>query len=226
MVEIPTWKELLLNLVAKEEIDPWNIDIEPLSEAFITEVKNMNHIDFHMPANLILASSILLKFKSEGLKFEAEQEIEEFYDDTPFESAELELTSRVPPSRPVTLNELVGAMEQAFKQEEFRAVKMASKRAEQKEIKPRKVMEVGKYDIEKEQLRTQEIIASNHDDQKLIMFSYLQQIKKDESPVYTLLPLLYIYQKGIIDMQQDVMFNDIIIRWVGQTQQIMATNKR
>lgn len=219
MVEYPTWKEMLLNLVAKEELDPWDIDISALADSFIQEIKRMRKIDFHIPANLILAASILLRFKSEGLKFETEVQPEEdvyIEDEGPVEVTMLELHKRIPPKRPVTLNELLDAMEKAFKQEEARAAKLAEKRAKERRKHLRKmVIEVSKYDIEKEIMNVISLIKENRDSENLITFSTLVSLKKDESPVYTLLPLLYIYQKGMIDLSQDNMFDEILIRWLG-----------
>ena len=77
------------------------------------------------------------------------------------------------------------------------------------------VIEVSKYDIEKEIMNVVSLIKENRDSENLITFSTLVSLKKDESPVYTLLPLLYIYQKGMIDLSQDNMFDEILIRWLG-----------
>ncbi|MCC7570070.1 segregation/condensation protein A [Candidatus Micrarchaeota archaeon] len=220
MVEYPSWKEMLLDLVTKQELNPWDIDINALSESFVEEIKKMQRIDFHMPANLILAASILLRFKSYRLEFEpdiiAEDEVY-IEDDGPVEVTMLELHKRLPRKRPVTLNELLVAMDQVFKKEEERAVILAERRAREASKKPYKkmVVQVSKYDIEKEQERTLELIKQNVDDKKLITFSHLKELRKDDSAVYTLLPLLYIYQKGMIDIKQKTMFNEIIIQHTG-----------
>jgi len=221
MVECPTWKEMLIDLVAKEQFNPWDIDISSLSKSFIKEIRQMKKVDFHIPANLILAASILLRFKSEGLRFETNVEPdEEVYieENGPVEITMLELQKRIPPKRPVTLDELMNAMEKVFRQEEKRAVKLAEKRANQNIGRPSRkfIVEVSGYDIEKEQDRTINLIKQNCDHEKLIDFTNLYLLRKDSSPVHTLLPLLYIFQKGAIDMVQDIMFNEIIIRWIGE----------
>ncbi|MCD6227165.1 segregation/condensation protein A [Candidatus Micrarchaeota archaeon] len=220
IVEYPTWKEMLLDLVAKEELNPWDIDIQSLSDSFIREIKKIRLTDFHIPANLILAASILLRFKSEGLKFEQDVEPdEEVYmeDDGPVEVTMLELHKRIPPKRPVTLNELMTAMEQVFDRERKRALKLAERRAKERKGGTKKVViEVSGYDIESEQDKVIKLIKDNYDNEKMITFSYLSKLRNDESPVYTLIPLLYVYQKGKIDLKQDNMFNEILIRWMGE----------
>ena len=68
MVSKPTWKEILLDLISTNSIDPWNIDLVTLADAFIKRVREMERMDFMMQANVILAASILLKYKSNYLR--------------------------------------------------------------------------------------------------------------------------------------------------------------
>jgi hypothetical protein len=64
----PSWKQLLIELVITEKVDPWDVDIVKVSDGFFRMVKQMEKVDFHIPANIILASAILLKYKSNALR--------------------------------------------------------------------------------------------------------------------------------------------------------------
>ena len=69
IVAKPSWKQVLIELVMTERLDPWNIDIVVVADSFFNYVKKMEKFDFHIPANIILASAILLKYKSNAIRF-------------------------------------------------------------------------------------------------------------------------------------------------------------
>lgn len=122
MVSKPTWKDILLELMASNSIDPWDIDLISLSDAFIRKVREMEKMDFVIEANIILAASILLKYKSNYLKMLSYQsDLQEFMQETPPASLEgeaipeLTLSSRIPPRRQITLEDLMGEMERIIK---------------------------------------------------------------------------------------------------------------
>ena len=75
LVKQPTWKEMLLDLVVKEQLDPWNIDIGLIAEKYVKHIREMQTLDLHIPANLILAASILLRFKSDAVRLEEEEQV-------------------------------------------------------------------------------------------------------------------------------------------------------
>ena len=64
LIDVPEWKSILLDLVSSEKMDPWNIDIVELSEKYLQKINSMELMDLRVPANAILASSILLRAKS------------------------------------------------------------------------------------------------------------------------------------------------------------------
>ncbi len=66
--------DIIIKLVMKGEIDPWNIDISILAEKYLEEVKNIYIPDFITASKVIIAASLLLKLKAESLKIEEENE--------------------------------------------------------------------------------------------------------------------------------------------------------
>ncbi|MCS7109693.1 MAG: segregation/condensation protein A, partial [Candidatus Micrarchaeota archaeon] len=77
LVYKPTWREILIEIVDSNNLDPWNIDIAIVTNSYIEKIKNMKIEDLHIPANVILAASILLRFKAQAFVFEEPEPIEE-----------------------------------------------------------------------------------------------------------------------------------------------------
>ena len=69
--------DIILKLVLKGEIDPWNIDITVLAEKYLEEVKKMYIPDFQTVSKVLIVAALLLKMKAESLKIEDEEENED-----------------------------------------------------------------------------------------------------------------------------------------------------
>ena len=128
LVAQPTWREMLLDLVVSEKLDPWNIDLVDIASRYLERVRKLQKLDLRVPANLILAASILLRFKSDALRFEEEEQVVEqqtFIDEAqaPVEIPMLSLRTRIPRKRKVTLNELMSALEEVFEEQRKRQEK-------------------------------------------------------------------------------------------------------
>ena len=81
--------ELLINLVISEQMDPWDIDIVKITERFLREINRMRELNLKFGGKFLLATSFLLRLKSESLLEEKEED-----EELPFES-ENEVTSLV-----------------------------------------------------------------------------------------------------------------------------------
>ena len=105
LVNEATWKDLLIELVHKNMLDPWNIDIIDIVDKYVNAVKAMKVLDLRVPANIILAASILLRMKSEMLSInepEEEEATEEVVHREVLEPESLTFRLRIPPKRRVT----------------------------------------------------------------------------------------------------------------------------
>ena len=76
LVELPEWKSILLDLVKKERMDPWNIDLVDLTQKYLDRVRKMQENNLYVPANALLACAILLNMKADVLR-QYYQELEE-----------------------------------------------------------------------------------------------------------------------------------------------------
>lgn len=212
MVSKPTWKDILLELVSSNHVDPWNIDLVDLSDAFISKVREMERMDFVIQANVILAASILLKYKSDYLKFLSYQsDLAEFpaaeEEREPVEEVpQLTLSARIPPRRQITAEELITEMEKIIKYENVERVRIP-----RGSIVETVDLELNEHDIESDLGRVLEKIKQNTDDQGWSLFSMLTKEGDIREKVYTLLCLLYMVQNGSIDIRQDEIFGEIFI---------------
>ena len=64
LVDQPAWKTILIDLVKSEKMNPWEIDLVDLANKYYQKILAMEKTDLKLPANAILASAILLKFKA------------------------------------------------------------------------------------------------------------------------------------------------------------------
>lgn len=119
VVQEPTWKELLIDLVASRKMDPWDVDVTGVADGYLQMVRHMQALDLRVPANVILACALLLKFKAESLKLEEEPVVEEYCGERTLIDEEIpELVYRPEQARQrkLTLDELVHAVEQVMKE--------------------------------------------------------------------------------------------------------------
>ncbi|MCX8197871.1 MAG: segregation/condensation protein A [Candidatus Micrarchaeota archaeon] len=213
IVEFPTWREMLLDLVASRQLDPWNIDIVEIASGYIERIRNMEMLDLRVPANLILAAAILIRFKSEALKFEEEQQVpvEETY--VPEEGGEpevipmLELKTRIPPKRMVTLDELLLAMEKVFEEQKKR-----EERASRVEIPAVINIQLPEFDIEEKMKEIHQRLLEARDSEGLATFSSILRSYDAEEVISTLLPLLHLAQARKVSIFQEEFFGEIFIR--------------
>lgn len=212
MVSKPTWKDILLELIASNSLDPWNIDLVLLADGFIRKVKDMERMDFVLQANVILAASILLKYKSDYLKALSYQSgLGEFPQDAPEEPEpealpHLVLSSRIPPKRQITLDELVSEMERIIRYDEVERIRIP-----RGAITETIDLELAEHDIERDMEGLLGRIRGNTDESGWSLFSRLVDGCDMRGTVYTLLCVLHLVQLGSLDLRQDKMFGEIFL---------------
>ncbi len=224
MVRKPTWKEVLLDLIASNRIDPWNIDIVTLADAFLKKVKEMEKVDFFMHANVILAASILLRYKSEYLRsLSVQSDMTDFipeadaFPEGPEEIPILTLSARIPPRRPVTLEELMQEMEKIIKYDDPDRMLVKVPRGGISEIVD---FEVSEHDVDKDIVVLKTQLDMLRDPDGWSLFSRLTAEQNTQALVYTLLCLLHMAQMNKIDLRQDEMFGEIFIKTIEKMEKV------
>lgn len=214
LVLMPTWREVLLDLVKTEQFDPWNIDIEAITVAYVERVKKMRSMDLHVPSNIILAAAILLRLKSELLQLETEEQVAEsavFVEGAPAEPVEvsmLQLRVRVPPRRAITLTDVINALEEVIALEKRREERARERLPSVMEL------EIPTYNIEKEMQEMLEKAKGLADSEGWLTFSQLipDKGRNPRSIVSTLLPVLHLVQEGDFHVAQEKIFGEIFIK--------------
>ncbi len=204
MVSKPTWKSILLNLIETNSIDPWDINIVELADAFVEKIKDYD-LDMLSYSNIILAAAILLKHKSRYLEsIYMQPEPLEYGDEPlqyePLDVPELSFVERVAPKKPITLSELVQEVERVIEYEKERILRLTKKQPEPLELK------IDQFDIEKE-MNT--LYGSLRDED---LFSTLVSDLNPEDKVKIFLMLLHLEQEEKVELNQEVLYGDIKIR--------------
>ncbi len=217
-VKNATWRELLVELVDSNKIDPWNIDLIKVVDGYIAFIKQMKVLDLHVPANIILAASILLRLKSETIKiFEIEEPVQEM--EEPLQTGPrvypevppLVPRIRLQPSRKITLIELMDALNQAMKVKEDRE----SFIEEAHQIVP---FYINKEDIDEKIDNIYSMVSGNLDKEGFTTFADLaNKFTHEESILLDLfIPLLFLAHKGRVLIIQEKFFDEIIIKLDGK----------
>lgn len=209
----PDWKEMLIDVVHKERMDPWDIDISLLTSKFLENIRKLKEIDFRIPANAILAASILLRYKADSWVFvEPEPDIAQgvwIPDGLITEPVIPELTPIVRiTKRKVSLDELIGAVEDVIKKEK----KKATKKSVMSTI-PQSLIDIveNQEDFGKLLNHVHEKIKANMDKERLVMFSSLLPERNVDEMIKHFVPLLHLANHKKVYMWQDEMFGEILI---------------
>jgi len=216
-----TWKEILLNLVKREGMDPWNLDISTLSKKFLEMLNKLREMDLRISGKVVLAASLLLKMKSDRLMDEdiaafdnlLSQESDDFemFDilQTSINEEQTEETPKIipkipqPRKRKVSVQDLLKALEKALETKNRRRM---NEIPEFKVQIPKKGRDISLImdDIYKQIL---DIFKPG----EKITFSELIPSEEKEDKVYTFTPLLHLDNARKIDMSQEEHFGEINI---------------
>ena len=203
-----TWKDILVELVKKNELNPWYIDIVYVVDKYIAAVREYKVLDLHVPANIILAASMLLRFKSEVLLQEEEEE--HIGEEGPYQRPNvtvepLTFRLRLPPKRRLSLAELIEALYEAMKLKEV-------KELAKKNLQVSFPMMLKEVDIETEVERIYEILTSHADAGRMVTFSTVARSTQFNDVLLELfIPLLFLAHKNRVTLIQERFFDEIII---------------
>jgi len=214
MVAEPSWEDVIVKIVAEEQMDPWSIDIIRLANTFLIYVKKVEELDLRIPARFILIAAILLRMKSDVL---TEKKEKMFIPESDKESDEnLRILASIPPLQPplkriplrnVTLNELISALRKAYE--------VQDRRVERKSRVRRAVEFAVPVPTEDITDRINKLLANINEalvEVDNIEFSRLVKRWGRKEIVEALIPLLHLAQDGKIDLHQEELFKEILVR--------------
>ena len=201
------WEEALTAIVVEQGLDPLDINITHLADAFLIYLSRLKSFDFRIPARFILIAAILLNMKCEALLQREEERMDKLAQAA---AAQLNLNAPLltPPiertaTRPVALTDLIAALNKAFEIKRKKAPLLAAPA-------PRIPIELPKKPIDVEH-RIKEIYERIRR-KGIIRFSDLVPIWRRMEIISTFLPLLYLANRGKVQCEQKELFKDITIR--------------
>jgi len=216
-----SWQAIIYDLVKTEQLDVWNIDIGVLADRYVEIIEGLDEMDFFVSSKVLLACSLLLRLKSEILLNKHIQSLDEVlygvkeekrYGLERIEIDEDELPILVPRTpmpryKKVTLNELMGALNQAIETENRRIRKeIKQKRAEKSAlvVLPRNVIPLrtrikGIFSRIREHLKSKE--------REKMMFSELAPSRAEKLACF--LPVLHLSNDDRLFLHQPEHFDEI-----------------
>lgn len=217
----PAWKTILLDVIKKEKLDIWNIDISLLAEKYLERIECLQENNLRIPANAILASAILLKMKSKTISFPSlEQESDQAL--TPEQIAEMEamlpdLISNVKIHKAaLTLDELVESIEDVLKS----SAKKKYSAKNRLEFKPDFNLHVSEENWDDKINEVFELIKEKADSQNLVLFSHLVDVKDAIKMINVFMPLLFLANKNKISLFQEQFFGEVFVKLLEEKEEI------
>lgn len=195
------WEEVLTMIIEEEGIDPMDIDIVKLVDAFLNYLKTLKKFDFRIPARFILIAAILLRMKCEVLKIKDIEERKEEKSPIDINVPLIELPIIRRPTRPIALTELIDALNKVIQFEERKKLRT---------LRLRKAVETLIEEEEDIEARINKIYDEIKT-KKINKFSELVGEWKREKIVYKFIPLLHLNQSGKITCEQQEEFGEIFI---------------
>lgn len=210
VIEKESWEEIIYFIVAREKLDPWDIDLIKLTSGFIKFLRTVRELDFRIPAKVVFVAALLLRLKVRYLEIfgeEEEAEEEEEKIEVPILPVELHLPIKRLPRAQVTLDELIEALRKALEVEERR---MRRRRITYQAVMQQIVLEEDIVQKMKKLLEELDELLERFGANK-IEFKRLVGRWKKELIIEKLLPLLHLEQERKVDLEQDDFFREILI---------------
>lgn len=218
-----SWEQIMYEVVAMNNLDPWNLDISILSEGFSDYIAKLDDINFRIPAKWIIIAAVLLRMKSDYIKimkmdslpdendyidFDGIDEIDSEYPEPGINEKDvdpIEVVPRRKPVRSITITELVDSLRKVLKTE---------KRREMKIRKARGKIRIRTDDIGARIENLYNRITGILDDldKKQVPFSKIVGKWERENVVDAFMPLIHLDNQKKVECTQKEMFNEILIK--------------
>jgi len=227
--------DILLEMVKKNKLDPWNIDVVELADQYFAKTVELRINNLHVTSRVILFACILLRLKSdilEGLdpfaqieeeeNFEADYDNPEFEDNViPFNAPSLDeviqrrTSVRLNRKRNVTLNDLIKHLEFYEKLDKKRAVKNAVERAKRRsssyaDFTAEDIIEMAhSSETDRDVDTIREVLTKIFTTEEKVEMSELSSTGLDKISIY--LALLFLTADDRIDLQQEEFYSDLYV---------------
>ncbi len=219
LIEQPAWKTILISLVKTEKMDPWNIDIKLLAQKYLEKIRSLQSTDLRLPANAILASAILLRFKARALHLPSIDEEEEGRIKTLLTAEQLlggmmpELLSpNLTREGKVTLDQLVASIEEILEK-----TKSKVQRERDGRDRPQFALPFASMNLEEKMQEIYELAQHYSDETGLVRFSVMVHGKSTSEIIELFLALLFLVNDGKLNAWQEELFGEIFVSTIAKT---------
>ena len=214
-----TWQSLIYDLVKSEELDPWDIDISLLIGKYLEKIKELQEHNFFVSGKMVLAASLLLRFKSvklvesdiadfDALLYQQEEDLlGDIEDGSDFQHPDApQLLIKTPQARKrkINLNELMDALQQALQVEHRRVIRRGDEKVLREVHLPTKKVDISDL-IKKLYSKIKDFFKQY----PKVTFSQLIPSQSKEDKIYTFIPLLHLENQGKVDLYQEKAFGEI-----------------
>ena len=217
-----TWQTLLYELVKKEEMNPWDINISMLTKKYIETIKKLKELDFRISGKVLLAAAILLKIKSNRLLNEDLSELDRLLTESEEDlTGELDLGDNKaydrsenhpliprtpqPRKRKISVFDLVNALEKALEVKKRRVLNSIPPMNVKIPEKKRDITQVIR------EVYSKILSFFTRNNQNKLTFSRLVPSKTKEDKIYTFIPLLHLTTQRKVHLEQKEHFGEIEI---------------
>lgn len=230
---------ILLGLVEKGEVDPWNVDIVDVTDKYLSELERRRELNLRVSGRAIFMASVLLRIKAEQLDEPEADEDDDFEEEGdffqgdsdpfsevdngfalgPIELLEREIERRLKRKdqrkRMTNIYELIKQLRRAEKIERRRQRRQKFIDSEDElfaEPDAEDVVSIAHEENYEEMAGEVYKILSGHPDRKDPGVSLYELSSVLHVPIYMVyLPCLFLVQDGFVDLEQDEVFGDL---WV------------
>ncbi|MFH0970758.1 MAG: ScpA family protein [Candidatus Diapherotrites archaeon] len=213
LIDQPAWKTILISLVKSEKMDPWNIDVKELAQKYLERIRSLQSTDLRLPANAILASAILLKFKARALRIPSLEEA----DDVEWKAllTEEQLLGGMMPELmspiltregKVTLDQLVESIESILEKTKTRIQRERDGRD-----RPVFSLPFASMNLEEKMKELYDLAHHFSDEVGLSRFSSMMEGRSTKEVIESFLALLFLMNDGKLNAWQESLFGEIFI---------------
>ncbi len=221
--------DILLNLARSGDVDPWKMDIVNLTDQYIEELNKMKKVDIRLSGRAILASSILLRMKSDVLLELGDEEDEEEKEKA-LEKEELQeelgeiedVDPIVPPARRVkryySMDELVEALDEALDDKENKKEPLEKKKSRKKREQKTKKEMINEIRVKDHRANIKSNVEDLHEEIKneyqkgeKVKFNNLVLKSTPKGISRTFLYLLYLINEDKVEIDQKNEYGEIFI---------------
>ena len=213
-MEFELWVRIVKESIQKGNINPWDINVAKVADEYIKTLKELERFDIRLSADVILVGGILLRMKSQVLYERCASTYEEndegsFPEDDEnhdyvYKGSKGEKINTIKSRKKITTEELIDTLKL-----ELKKVKKSKgkKRDKKEEVLYEVIEEMEKYDISE----LMESLILELREEGIIVFQERFPDKKDR--VKNFLPYLYLANEGKVEIFQEEVFREIVIKY-------------